>query len=182
MAYRQLPTASRRIGFEIETPNEVEVQPGSDSVKLCEQREGATIGELEVSVFHAALVIDRDGILEEKAQSAIDVEREPGARVQPAMPVSLPGASGFRADLEVVRPMGTARPPLPYVYVFAMAPNDLALDGGLVVTVRCAFPEWPAADAILRTLKFLSRGGKPAANDADEQRSTLPLVGKREGC
>jgi hypothetical protein len=100
--------------------------------------------------------------------------------VLPAIPVSLPGASGYRADLEVVRPMGTARPPLPYVYVFAMAPHDLALDGGLVVTVRCAAPEWAAADAILRSLKILSRGGKPAANDTDESRARLPLIGSRD--
>jgi hypothetical protein len=181
MAYRQLPTASRRIGFEIETPSEVEVQPGSGQCVRCsEERDGKTIGELEVSVFHAALVIDRDGILEEKVASAIDEAREPGARVLPTIPVTLPGASGYRGDLEVVRPMGVERPPLPYVYVFAMAPHDLALDGGLVVTVRCASPEWPAADAILRSLKILSRGGKPAANDSNEARADLPLVGKRD--
>lgn len=178
MAYRQLPTASRRIGFEIEAPSEVEVRPG-DVLRCCEQRDGRTIGELEVSVFHAALVIDRDGILEEKAATVIERAREPGARVLPAIPVTLPGASGYRADLEVVRPMGAARPELPFVYVFAMAPYDLALDGGLVVTVRSASPEWPAADAILRSLKILSRGGKPAANDAAEPRSLLPLIGSR---
>jgi hypothetical protein len=183
MSYRQLPTASRRIGFEIETPSEVEVLPGTEAgevVRLRERRDGKTIGELSVSVFHAALVIDRDGILEEKVQTAIEHAREPGARVLPAIPVTLPGASGFRGDLEVVRPMGTARPPLPYVYVFAMAPHDLALDGGLIVTVRCASPEWPAADRILRSLKILSRGGKPAANDVDDARPALPMVGPRE--
>ena len=155
MSYRQLPTASRRIGFEIETPSEVEVRPG-EVVRCREQRDGKTIGELAVSVFHAALIID------------------------PAVPVSLPGVSGFRAELEVVRPMGTAQAALPYVYVFAMAPRDLALDGGLVVTVRCASPQWAAADSILRSLKILSRGGKPAANDGDESRSQLPLIGSRE--
>jgi hypothetical protein len=179
MAYRQLPTASRRIGFEIEAPSEVEVRPG-EVVRCSEQRDGKTIGELEVSVFHAALVIDRDGILEEKVASAIERAREPGARVLPAMPVSLPGASGYRADLEVVRPMGVARAALPYVYVFAMAPHDLALDGGLIVTVRCAAPDWPAADAILRSLKILSRGGKVAANDTDDARALLPLIGSRD--
>ena len=178
MGYRQLPTASRRIGFEIETPSEVDVQPG-DVVRCREQRDGRTIGELEVRVFHAALVIDRDGILEEKAASAIEVAREPGARVTRAMPVTLPGASGYRADLEVVRPMGAARPPLPYVYVFAMAPNDLALDGGLVVTIRCASPVWPAADAILRSLRILARGGK-TANDTQDLPSSLPLIGDRD--
>ena len=66
-------------------------------------------------------MIDRDGILESKMADAVENATEPGARVLPAMPVSLPGASGYRADIEVVRPMGTARPPLPYVYIFAMA-------------------------------------------------------------
>ena len=178
MAYRQLPTTSRRIGFEIEPPSEVEVLPGAEVVRLCEKREGKTIGELEVSVFHAALVIDRDGILEEKAQSAIESAAVPGARVLSPMPVSLPGVSGFRADLELVRPMGTAKPPLPYVYVFAMAPHDLALDGGLIVTVRCASPEWPAAEAILRSLKILSRRGV-TANDTDDNRPMLPMIGRR---
>src|SRR6476659_3272144 len=116
MAYRQLPTASRRIGFEIQTPNEVEIQAG-DVVRCSEKRaDGETIGELEVSVFHAALVIDRDGILEEKMADAVNSNTEPGARVLPPIPVALPGASGFRADIEVVRPMGSARPALPYVY------------------------------------------------------------------
>jgi hypothetical protein len=178
MAYRQLPTASRRIGFEIETPSEVDVRPG-EVVRVREQRDGKTVGELEVSVFHAALVIDRDGILEEKVAAVIESAREPGARVLPAMPMSLPGASGYRADAEVRVPMGAPRPELPYTYVFALAPHDLALDGGLVVIVRCASPEWPAADAILRSLKILSRGGKPAANDADA-RTLLPLIGSRD--
>ena len=112
------------------------MSPGE--VVTCRERraDGQTIGELEVSVFHAALVIDRDGILEEKVQSALDGAAEPGARILPTIPVSFPGASGYRADLEIVRPMGAARPPLPFVYVFAMAPSDLALDGGIVVTVR----------------------------------------------
>jgi len=178
MGFRQLPTPARRIGFQIETPEEVEVQPG-EVVRCFERKGDETIGELEVSVFHAALVIDRDGILEEKVHDAIARAAEPGARVLPTIPVALPGASGFRADVEFVRPMGTPRPPLPYVYVFAMAPKDLALDGGLVVTVRCASPEWPAADAILRSLRILSRRGV-TANDSDDSRPLLPLVGPRE--
>ena len=178
MAYRQLPTAARRIGFEIETPSEVEVREG-EVVRVCERHGDQTIGELEVSVFHAALVIDRDGILEEKIHDAIARSAEPGARVLPTIPVELPGVTGYRADLEVVRPMGTPRPPLPYLYVFAMAPKDLALDGGLIVTVRCASPEWPAADAILRSLRILSRRGV-TANDSDDTRPLLPLVGPRQ--
>jgi hypothetical protein len=175
MAYRQLPTAARRIGFQIETPSEVELQPGE--VVRCSERDGErTIGELEVAVFHAALVIDRDGILEEKVHGEIERAREPGARVHKTVPVTLPGASGYRGDF-VVR--GLERPALPYVYVFAMAPNDLALDGGLLITVRSASPEWPAAEAILRSLRILSRRGA-TANDSDDMRTELPLVGQRE--
>lgn len=179
MGYRQLPTASRRIGFEIQTPTEVEIQAGD--VVTCRERraDGETIGELEVTVFHAALLIDRDGILEEKMEAAVNSNSEPGARVLPPIPVALPGASGYRADIEVVRPMGVSRPALPYVYVFAMAPNDLALDGGLLVTVRSASPEWPAADKILRSLKILSRRGK-TANDVGDSPPMLPLLGRRD--
>jgi hypothetical protein len=178
MAYRQLPTASRRIGFELDPPTEVELHAG-DVVRCREQRpDGHTIGELEVSVFHAALVIDRDGILEEKLRDAIARAIEPGARVLEAIPVELPGASGYRADAEVVRPMGTPRSGLPYVYVFAMAPTDLGVDGGLVITVRCASPEWPAAETILRSLRILSRRGT-TANDASDARPRLPLLGRR---
>jgi hypothetical protein len=172
MAYRQLPTASRRIGFEIQTPNEVEIQTG-EVVKCRERRaDGATIGELEVRVFQAALVIDRDGILEEKMQDAVNSNAEPGDRVLPPIPITLAGASGYRADLEVVKPLA-------YVYVFALAPNDLALDGGLLVTVRSASPEWPAADKILRSLRILSRGGA-SANDVTDAPPMLPLLGRRD--
>ena len=174
MAFRQLPNASRRIGFEIQTPNEVEIQPG-DVVRCREKTaNGQTVGELEVRVFHAALLIDRDGILEEKLHDAITSNSKPGAHVQPLLPIALPGVSGYRVDIEE-RATDAA---LPYVYVFAMAPNDLALDGGLMVVVRSASPEWPAADKILSSLRVLSRRGV-VANDADETLS-LPLLGKRE--
>lgn len=177
MAFRQLPTASRRIGFEIQTPSEVEIQPGE--VVRCSEKSasGQTVGELEMRVFQAALLIDRDGILEEKLHDAITSNSKPGAHVMPLLPIALPGVSGYRADIEE-RATGDAKPALPYVYVFAMAPNDLALDGGLLVVVRSASPEWPAADKILSSLRILSRRGV-VANDAGEELS-LPLLGKRE--
>jgi len=146
-------------------------------VRCSEERDGKTVGELEVEVFKAALVIDRDGILEEKAHHAVDAEY---GRVTPPVPVSLPGASGYRANVELVRP-GTTPPALPYVYVFAVAPHDLGVDGGVLVRVRSANPEWPAADAILRTMRVLGRN--PTANDTANDEpppSLLPIVGKDE--
>lgn len=142
-------------------------------VRCTEARDGETIGELEVEVFKAALVIDRDGILAEKVSQVC--LRQPG-RVSAPLPVSLPGASGFRASVELVRPMGQPQEPLPWVYVFAIAPHDLGVDGGVLVTVRSASREWPSADRILRSLKVFGR--RPAtANDA-QVLTLLPLVGE----
>lgn len=164
-AYRQPPQASRQhglpsIGFEI-VPGDLEVLPTGALVKCRERRDdGKTLGELEVTVFSAALVIDRDGILEAKASD--------GTGGSPAVPVSLPGASGYRAEAR-----GDAS--LPYVYVFAIAPHDLAIDGGVLVTVRCAHPDWPAAESILRSLRIITRHGTAPAND-DDAAPLLPFV------
>lgn len=176
--YRQLPDRARSIGFELETPGEVEVQPGEAVVRVLEERDGKPIGELEIEVFQAALLIDRDGILEEKVHEAARAKL-PGGRVAPAIPVELPNGSGFRADAEPARPAGS-RPAFPYVCVFAIASNDLGVDGGVLVTVRCAMPEWPAADSILKTLRVLGRRGR-TANDGPPTPPMLPVVGnKRE--
>lgn len=156
-------------------PGEVELTPvpnGSAVVRCCERRDGRTVGELEVAMFSAALIIDRDGILEEKARE-VAAHSAQAAQVAGTVAVSLPGASGYRADVE---PTGNVS--LPYVYVFAMAPHDLGIDGGIVVTVRSAKPEWPAAEAILGSLRLLTRHGPAqAANDeAEAHGPLLPVI------
>jgi hypothetical protein len=155
MGYRLPPTLSRRIGFEVSAPGDFELD--GETVR-CRQPEG----ELEISIFKAALVIDRDGILEEKVRHAIVDHVAEGALVLEPMPVALEGASGWRVDAEYRR--GPTRPALPYIFVFALAPDDLGVDAGVLVTVRSASPQWPAADAIVRSLKILARRS-PTAND-----------------
>ncbi|MBL0215039.1 MAG: hypothetical protein IPQ07_14275 [Myxococcales bacterium] len=150
------------------------VQSGTAVVRCCERREdGKTVGELEVSMFSAALIIDRDGILEEKARE-VAAHSAHAVRIAGTVAVSLPGASGYRADVEPVR---TA---LPYVHVFAMAPHDLGVDGGIVVTVRSAQPDWPAAEQILSSLRFLTRHGtaRPANDETELHEPMLPVVPK----
>lgn len=161
MAFRQLPTTSRRIGFELQTPEDMTVESTRSGARV----HGAT-GELEVEVFSAALVIDRDGILEEKINQAIDValSSDRDAQVMQTIPIELPGASGYRADIELVRPMGTPRPARPYLFIFAIAPLDLGVDGGVIIRVRSATPEWEAVDHILRSLRILTRRS-PTANE-----------------
>src|SRR3954447_5460754 len=148
MGFRMPPTASRRIGFEVTAPGAFEVD---GETARCRQAEGV----LEISVFRAALVIDRDGILEEKARHAMVEAVAGGADVLEPMPVTLGSASGWRIDAEYRR--GGARPALPYAYVFALASEDLGVDAGVLVTVRSASAEWPAADAIVQSLKILAR-------------------------
>ncbi len=150
------------------------VQSGTAVVRCCERREdGKTVGELEVSMFSAALIIDRDGILEEKARE-MAAHSAQAARIAGTVAVSLPGASGYRADLE------PARTALPYVHVFAMAPHDLGVDGGIVVTVRSAQPDWPAAEQILSSLRFLTRHGtaRPANDEVELHEPMLPVAPK----
>jgi len=145
------------------------VAAGDAIVRCCEKREdGKTVGELEVSMFKAALIIDRDGILEEKART---IAESCAQGVAGTVAVSLPGASGYRADVE---PRGKVA--LPYVHVFAMAPHDLGVDGGVVVVVRSAKPEWPAAEQMLGSLRLLTRNGKVPANDGEHHEPLLPVI------
>jgi hypothetical protein len=168
-AYRQLPAASRQrglpsIGFEITPSEDLEVTPvsaGETLLRCTETRAGRPIGELDVTVFSAALVIDRDGILEAKAS-----DNTGGAH---AVPVVLPGASGYFAETR-----GDEQ--LPYRYVFAIAPHDLAVDGGVLVTVRSALPDWPAADRVLQSLRIITRHGTAPANDGAADAPILPFI------
>jgi hypothetical protein len=181
---RQPPSLARAFGFEIRTPSEVEVQPTNDRDTLvrCRERgpDGAPVGELEVAVFRAPLVIDRDGVLEAKAHEAVRAAL-PGSqrvRMQRTTPVSLAGATGYRGAGELVRAMGASEAGLRYVHAFAIAPEDAGVDGGVLVTVRSATASWPAAEAMLASLRVFGRRGasRGPANDSDEQRIALPIL------
>ena len=156
------------LGFQLEVPGEIELSEGP-TLKCREVlRDGRTRGELEVSLFVAALVIDREGILAEKACEVL--AREATVRRGPtAVAVALPGASGYRADAVI---SGT----LPYRYAFAIAPADLGVDGGVAIVVRCASPDWPAADHMLRSLRILTRAGRIATQVDVDDGPLLPVV------
>src|ERR1043166_10160835 len=95
--YRRPARGRPMIGFQLDVPREVELREGA-TLKCREVLQGGrTLGELEVSVFGAALVIDRDGILAEKACDVLG--REATVRGGPtAVPAVLPGGAGVRAD------------------------------------------------------------------------------------
>src|SRR6185436_4468517 len=141
--YRRPPRGRPMLGFQLEVPREIQLLDGA-TLKCREVlQDGRTLGELEISLFAAALVIDRDGILAEKACEVLAAEAT--VRGGPtAVAVALPGASGYRADAVISAA-------LPYRYVFAIAPGDLGVDGGIAIVVRCASPDWPAGDHMLRS-------------------------------
>lgn len=184
--YRRPPRGRPLIGFELEAPCEVELRDGA--VLQCRevQHDGQPIGELEIRVFAAALIIDRDGLLAKTACDELERHARP-AHGATAVPVQLAGTSGYCAQAvdRTAPPFGgaagrgqapTGGRALPYVYVFAMAPLD-GIDGGVLVTVRAARPEWPAADHMLASLRILTRHGVAAANDdATPVLSVLGLV------
>ena len=166
--YRRAPNGRPSIGFQLEAPPEVELREGP-ALQCREARsDGRLLGELEVSVFPAALVIDRDGILAEKAAEAINRLAALRRPVVPA-PISLPGANGFRAA-------AVCSAALPYLYSFAIAPSDLGVDGGVLITIRAAGPEWPAADHVLRSLRVLTRTGRVATNCEADDSPMLPVI------
>jgi hypothetical protein len=162
--FRQLPQVSRQrglpaIGYSLVT--ELPLLPVDQSMRCTERRDGKVIGELAVEVFAAALIIDRDGILAAKASELTNAV---------AVAIALPGASGYRS--EAVSRTAT----LPYHYVFAIAHDDV-VDGGLLIQLRCARPDWPAAEAMLRSLRILTRQGcARAVNDEAQLGPLLPLV------
>jgi len=167
------------IGFQLEVPRELELREGA-TLKCREVLQGGrTLGELEISVFGAALVIDRDGILAEKAREVLG--REASVRGGPsAVAVTLPGGAGFRAD-------AVTNTALPYRYVFTLAPADLGVDGGILIVIRCASPDWPAADHMLRSLRIIGRTGRIATPDVEVEveveveASVLPVIAPRRG-
>jgi hypothetical protein len=169
-SYRRAPRGRPSIGFQLEVPPELELHDGPELSCREVRPDGRVVGELEISLFAAALVIDQDGILAEKAVDALS-RLTTLRRTVVAQPVALPGANGFRTA-------AVNSGPLPYLYVFAIAPANLGVDGGVLITIRAAGPDWAAADQVLRSLRVLTRNGRVATNiDADDA-PILPVVGK----
>ena len=194
--YRHQPTDSRRrglpaIGFAIEIPDGFElirtepIAPTRATLLIVRERAGDRVaGELEVGVFSAALIIDRDGILEQMV--AVEADRALAApasgRRDSVLPVDLAsGATGYRADVVLLRDRdGVTKPALPYAAFLALGQLDL-VDAGLFVTARSAQPEWPALHPMLDSLRIARTGrafAGPAAA-ADDDMPHLPLVGRR---
>lgn len=173
------------IGFQLDVPPGVMLEqidpagPDRAVVLRAHQRgdDGRLVGELELGIFSAALVIDRRGVLRELVETTRAVS--PGApaasRLLGAGEASFAaGVSGYRMDVVVVSgDEGESRPACPYLTWLALASDDLVLPGGLFATIRSAAPSWAAGSQILDTLRISGLAGAYAPPGA---RLALPLV------
>lgn len=181
-AFRQPPAGTRQrglpaIGFDVDIPDGLEVTQGTSGdgiLHVVERRaDGALVGELDIRIVPAALIIDRDGVLEDKARELAEVS--PAIEVEQTVSVEVPGASGFRADGHA---RGIDRGPLPYVHAFAVAPDDLGVAGCLTITVRSARTDWPAGEVVMQSLRVIDKLGKvPEATN--KVAALLPVVSGR---
>ncbi len=128
-------------------------------VEALERRadDGRLVGSLDIAAFSAALLIDRDGVLQEVAGAAAEqiIAAPAEGRVMSMGAVEYPGAAGFRVDLVVARDGGGGAPALPYVAVIALAANDFTVSAGLYLVARSITPDWEAGAAMLESLTFL---------------------------
>jgi hypothetical protein len=182
--YRFAPADSRRrglpaIGVRVRIPERVEVTPlASGSIVVRCHEDG--IGELAIELFAAGLIMNRDGILERMTDHAADaaIASPADGEVRSLMPVELAaGPSGFVAEIDLRRDDHGQRPALPYLTLFVLAPPDLAVAGGAIVTVRSKALDWPAAAEMLASLQLGALDGDDVA--ANDGRPAMPLLTRR---
>ncbi len=143
-----------------------------------QERDGRRIGEIEVGIFSAALIIDRDGVLKELVEATAAVAlggggAASGKLVGAGIAAFESGAGGYRMDVVMTGVEGEARPACPYVSWLALVSADLALPGGLFLTIRSAAPSWPAASQMLDSLRISGLVGARAPYGSP---FALPLV------
>jgi len=185
LIHRQPASESRTrglpgIGFQLEVPPGLMIEQtdpgGPDRAVVLRAREesedGRLVGELELGIF--SYIIDRAGVLQELVETAAAVALGgpgSGARLLASGNCELAGgASGFRID--VVLPAGEPRAPR-YVSWLALASDDLALPGGVFVTMRAAGPRWAASSVMLDSLRI---SGLVGASAQAGGRLALPLL------
>jgi hypothetical protein len=188
-SYRHPLSESRRrglppIGFSLRIPERIDLTPveGAETLLTAVERDpgGKSIAELELRIFVAAMIIDRDGTLERVVGEELERRVTPPSRLTSMRPFTLDHVSGFRGEAELIYlARGAPRPTHPYVSVLALTSHDLAARGGLLISVRTAPPEWDALGELLDSLRIFSREG---ANDDVTPRPTgldLPVLGRR---
>jgi hypothetical protein len=138
---------------------------------------GRRVGTIEIALFSASLIIDRAGVLHEKARGAAETALARGRLLGEGEVELDGGASGYRIDaLLQVDEEGRGRPDCPYASWFALASEDSVTRGAVFAVVRSAVPDWPAASALLASLEIVGGGAPGSRLGRDAARLGLPLV------
>ena len=122
-----------------------------------ERRGNRSVGELEIRVFAARMIMDRDGVLGEAAQAlAEELFAAPRDGYLGATgSIRLPAGEAYRADMTVTRDAAGNQPQFPYKSVLAMGHPDYMIHAALLIVVQHAEADWPAGDAMLQSLSFI---------------------------
>lgn len=173
------------IGLRLRIPDSIETTPldatalahGGVLAGIERGNDGRWLGAVEIDVFAAGLMIDRERALERLARDAADAMIEPPATGEVVSCHRLEldsGPSGCRVEVALSRDVGAGR----YVTVLALAAADLSVSGGVLLVARMLRDSWPALDELLGTLRIFGRGGETNQN-VDEVRLNLPMLGRK---
>ena len=122
-------------------------------------RNGRVVGELEVSVFHPNLIMDRDGVLRDAALRVAQASLAPPRRgyVEGPWEIELPIGSAWRADAVIERDEEDKAPALLYQTAIAIGHPDFRLSAALFVIIRAAAEGWQDGVNMLESLRFTGR-------------------------
>jgi hypothetical protein len=166
-AFKYSPPSQKRlgvtpVGFRLDIPEGVVVQPSDPKIiqlRATETRAatGRPLGELEIRVFAARLIMDRDGVLLDAAR-ALAEELYAAPRdgwLGATGTVELPAGEAWRADVQVTRDERGLIPILPYKSVYALGHPNAIVHAALLIVVQHAEATWLAGDEMLQSLEFV---------------------------
>jgi hypothetical protein len=166
-AFQYAPAEKRRpgvtpVGFRLDVPEGVVIEPSDPKIiqlRATERRaaSGRPLGELEIRVFAARLIMDRDGVMLDAARAAAEELFAPprDGWLGAVGAMTLPAGEAWRAEVRVTRDEHGRLPPLPYKTVYALAHPNAVVHAALLIVVAHAEADWPAGQAMLASLSFL---------------------------
>lgn len=115
--------------------------------------DGAVVGELELALIPAALIMDRDGVLAALAQRAAD---RLDAALDAIGPCTWPGLAGTVATL-----VRRDRAALPYLTIHVVT-GDSVVAGAVELIARHAAHSWPVLDDVVASLRVAAKDAQLA--------------------
>jgi hypothetical protein len=147
----------RPAGFRLSVPDRLVVVPCGvlgPQFHALEYRSGSerVLGEIEIQVLSPALIMDRDGVLQEIARNAIELIT--GQKDADLHPINLPASDGWQAELVVTKDRAGKASAYPYVSVIALGHPDPMVPFALLIVKRSVQDSWETGNAMLESLEL----------------------------